>query len=304
MATPEATGSTPQGGASAPNNANSASTPSEGSRAPQSQPNGESASAAAARAWASDQRFAGDQDGSKVWEAYRNAESQLGQMGQYKTAAEQWTNFANQFGGAQNVAQLLQLGLQAWQQQQQAQGGAAQGGAPAQQGADPFKQWDSLTPHQQASLMRDVVQAQVQSWGQQYAQQIAQQLQGQMGGMQRQWEIFNLAMQKKAEDPTFNVEQGLAEMLRLANSTPAQLMSLAVNNLGFDQKVKQAAEALAAQRIADNELKYKNQQLASLTKMLPGPQSAVTRPSISTVEGKRSILQDMIDRGIIGPENI
>jgi hypothetical protein len=242
-----------------------------------------------------------------VWDSYQEAQKQISTLGQYRSAAEQWNNFANQFGGSQQLAQLVQLGLQAWNQQQQG-GGQQQQQAPAGAG-DPFENWEAYTPREQAQRMHQILMGAIGQYGRTYADQLrnelAQGVQAQTGGLQRQWEIFNLVMQKKAEDPTLNVEQVLSTMLSLANSTPQQLMGLAVNNLGMENRIKREAEAQSAARIADFQQQQRNQQLASLTKLLPVSPANTPPPAFAnSADRNQAILRKMIESGVIGPEHV
>lgn len=293
----------------APSQAQSASIPTSGAReTPQQQPAAQQQAPASGGTpqfpWQSEEQFR-DAAPEKVWDSYKEAQRQITQLGQYRSAAEQWNNFANQFGGSQNLAQLVQLGLQAWNAQQQ--GGQQQ--APQGNQPDPYETWENLTPREQARMQADLLRSEIQQYGRtlydQLRNELAQGVQQQTGGLQRQWEIFNLVMQKKAEDPTLNVEQTLSTMLQLANSTPAQLMSLAVNNMGMENRVKREAEAMAQARIADFQQQQRNQSLASLTKLLPVQPGTQQAPTYATsADRNQAILRKMIEQGVIGPEHV
>jgi hypothetical protein len=261
-------------------------------------------------AWESDSRFKG-KTAEDVWNAYRNAESQIGQMGQYKTFADQVNQYAQQFGGLENLLNAARYGLEQYQR-------AAQHQQPNQgQQQQPqawIENWDVMTPQQQATVLQQVVTSQALQQIQPYAQQIADQIRNELrqeyANQARQWDIYQKvlprALEIQQQNPALGMQQILQNMVQLAQSGPDALMDLAINSMTQEQRMKAQAEALAQAKIADFQQQEKNRQLASLTSVRPGPANGRGEPAVplNSIERKRNILSTLISEGKINPNQV
>lgn len=250
--------------------------------------------------WHQDPRFK-DKGPDDVWNTYRSAESQIGQLGQYRQFAEQVQNLAQQYGGLDNLLALAQFGANAYRERQSPQ--QAQ-----QQQQQWLERWDTMTPQEQAQTMFQQLQSQILPYAQQIAAEIRTQLQQEnqqaLSGVQRQWDIYQRLLTRKIEDPSLPMEGTLQNMIQLAQSDPQKLMDLAIDRMTLERQIQQKADAIAQARIADFEREQKNKQLQALTSVRPHTGANGAPAPRNAAERKNHVLSTLLEKGVLGTDQI
>lgn len=241
-----------------------------------------------------------------VARAYVELEGKLGNYKEHEALAEQ----LKQYGGWDNVRQWAAYGAQAYQQAQQAHSQAqpqphhatAQG-----QQADPFENWDLLTPREQASKLSQLVGLAATNYINTYANQVAQgygkQLQDALTHINRQWDIYRQVMGAWRKDPTVDPDALLQTMVQVATGDVPSLMQIAQKQLLGEGEVDRKAKGLFEQWKADEALRRQNEQV---TVMTGAGRSAfsVPAPAGSRGEATNRILQRVMQDGTITPAHL
>lgn len=245
--------------------------PAENQPAPQNQDSGQSQQQT--YPWESVEKFKG-KGADDVWKSYTSLESQLGDLGPKAKVADT----VNQYGGVDNLLQWAQYGARLYQEAQTRQNQPQQ--QPQQQpgqAADPYEQWDVLSPREQARLLSQQVEQSTWTKAQQYvngiAQQYAQAIQADREQMSKQWDIYRQVMNAWRQNPKLDPDQILRNMAQVATGNVSDLINIASRNLTGEEDMEARAQAKFEAWKQAEEQKVKNSGQNVLT--------ALNRPSFS-----------------------
>jgi hypothetical protein len=216
-----------------------------------------------------------------------------------------------QMGGLDNLRQWAMYGNQAYQQAVQAQQQAQQR-QPAQQTqqvpvGDPYADWDTLTPKEQAQKLSNLVASAATQYINQYGEQAvkayAQQINDQLSGMNRQWEIFQKANRVWRKNPNVDIDTLLGSMAKMATADLDSLIDAAMNQAVGPAEIEAKVNAEVQRRLAEQKLKDQNQQVNVLAGASRAPFTMPDQPK-NKAESDAAIFKSLLEKGIITPGHV
>ena len=227
--------------------------------------------------------------------SYRELESQYGQYGgqQGLSNLAQWAQYGYQ------MAQQAQQGQQ--QQPTQQQQPVQQQGQ--QQGVN-WDQWAELNPAQQMQAMYQLVAGQagvyVNNLLSQKEAQYAQQMREYMEGINRQQQLYRLALEQKMANPNLDMNQLLQTAAQQYMADPTTLMQNAAYQMTLPQKLQQEVQKQVEAAKAQMKIEHDNQQQQTVTDFSRSTYQAPQLPQKGKM--KEFIAQKLVADGAVRPD--
>lgn len=227
--------------------------------------------------------------------SYRELEQQYGQYGgsQGLESLRQWAQYGYQM--SQQAQQGQQQPQQAPQQAQQYQG--------AQQGIN-WDQWAELNPGQQQQAMYNLLASQAGIYiNNALAQKEAyyqQQMREYQEGLQRQQQLYRLALEQKMANPGLDMNQLLQTAAQQYMADPTTLMQNAAYQMTLPQKLQQEVQRQVEAAKAQLKLEHDNQQQQTVTDFSRSTYQAPQLPPKG--KAREFIAQKLVADGHVRPD--